>query len=44
MRLSRTVQATLVAALASVLAAFLILDRWIVTDLGVKSFGRVSPG
>lgn len=43
MKLSRTVQPTLVAALASILAAFLILDRWIVTDLGVKSFGRVWP-
>lgn len=41
MTLSRNTQATLLLALASTAAAFLILDRWIVTELGVRSFGRV---
>jgi len=43
MTLSRNAQVTLAMAFASAVAAFLILNRWIVTDLGVRSFGRVWP-
>ena len=41
MTLSRNAQVTLALALAALMAAFLILDRWMVTDLGVRSFGRI---
>lgn len=41
MTLSRNAQATLALAAVSLLAAVLILERWMVTDLGVRSFGRV---
>jgi len=43
MTLSRNAQVTLAMAFASAVAAFLILNRWFVTDLGVRSFGRVWP-
>ena len=41
MTLSRNAQVTLALAFAALVAAFLILDRWIVTDLGLRSFGRI---
>lgn len=41
MSLSRNAQATLALAAISLVAAILILERWLVTDLGVRSFGRV---